>query len=64
MDDFWFYIFLLIAGIVMGVFIASVGIEALDVKEDEARELEMIELKSEVEVYKKILKEHYVVEEE
>lgn len=64
MDDFWFYIFLLIAGIVMGVFIASVGIEVLDVKEDEAREMEIIELKSEVEVYKKILKEHYVVEGE
>lgn len=64
MDDFWFYIFLLIAGIVMGVFIASVGIEVLDVKEDETREMEIIELKSEVEVYKKILKEHYVVEEE
>ena len=64
MDNFGFYIFLLFAGIVMGVFIASVGIEVLDIKEDEAREMEIIELKSEVEVYKKILKEHYVVEEE
>ena len=64
MDDFWFYIFLLFAGIIIGVFIASVWIGVLDIKEDEAREMEIIELKSEVEVYKKILKEHYVVEEE
>ena len=64
MDAFGFSIFLIFAGIIMGIFLASIWIEVSDIKEDEARELEIIELKSEVEVYKKILKEHYVVEEE
>lgn len=64
MDDFGWCMFLLFAGTVMGVFFTSIGIEVLDAKEDEARELEMIELKSEVEVYKKILIEHYIVEGE
>ena len=47
-------------GLLLGVLVMT-GIESA---EEECMRLEMIELKSEVEVYKKILKEHYIVEGE
>ena len=64
MDEFGWSMFCIFIGVCAGVLLTVPFMEVADKREDEVRELEMIELKSEVEVYKKILKEHYVVEGE
>lgn len=64
MDDLGWFVFGVFVGACAGVLLTAPIMEVADKKEDEAREMEMIELKSEVEVYKKILKEHYIVEGE
>ena len=63
MDEFGWSMLCIFIGVCAAVLLIVPIMEVVDKREDEARELEMIELKSEVEVYKKILKEHYVVEE-
>ena len=64
MDDFGWCMFCMFVGVCAGVLLVAPIMEVADKREDEAREMKMIELKSEVEVYKKILKEHYIIEGE
>lgn len=64
MDEFGWSMLCIFIGVCAGALLTAPIMEVADKREDEAREMEMIELKSEVEVYKKILKEHYIVEGE
>lgn len=64
MDDFGFWVMSLGIGILLGLGLGVIIMSWEESAEEECVRQEVIELKSEIEVYKKILKEHYVVEEE
>ena len=64
MDDFGFWVTSLGIGILLGLGLGVIIMSGEESAEEECIRQEVIELKSEIEVYKKILKEHYAVEEE
>lgn len=64
MDDFGFWVMSLGIGILLGLGLGVIIMGAEASADEECIRQEAIELKAEVEVYKKILKEHYVVEGE
>ena len=64
MDDFGFWITSLGIGVLIGLGLGTIIMSVEESAEEKCIRQEVIELKSEVEVYKKILKEHYLVEEE
>ena len=64
MDDFGFWVMSLGIGILLGLGLGVIIMSVEESVEEECIRQEVIELKTEIEVYKKILKEHYAVEEE